>query len=222
MAPSEARVPSPPRTRIVVADAHPIVREGLRRLFEHSGDMELVGEADDATDLVALCRVHHAHVLLLDASVPGPGFLETLRVLRRELPELWVLVTSEQPEERVAPRALEAGAVGCLSKKDSPQAILEAIRRVRKGSAYISDAVANRIAARVYGRGPRAITDLLSPREYQIFLMLGQGASVTQIANTLGLSPKTVSTHRARILEKTKLSGNTAIIRFVLEHQLVE
>lgn len=210
------------RTRIVVADDHPVVREGFRRLFEQAVDMELVGDADDASDLLALCRERRADVLLLDISVPGPGFLETLRVLRRGLPELRVLVMSEQPEESFGLRALEAGAAGCLSKKISSQAILHAIRRVRNGSPYVSNAIANKLAAKVYGRGPHGITDLLSPREYQIFLMLGQAASVTEIANTLGLSPKTVSTHRARILEKTKLPGNAAIIRFVLEHRLIE
>lgn len=215
-------VPASSRIRVVVADDHPVVREGFRRLFEHAVDMELVGECDDASALPAFCLEHGANVLLLDISMPGPGFLETLRRLRTELPELQVLVMSFHPEESFGVRSLEAGAAGYLSKKSSPQVVLNAIRRVRNGQLYVSDAIGTKLAARLSGKTPTSIEDLLSPREYQVFLMLGQGASVTEIANTLNLSPKTVSTHRARILEKTKLPNNAAIIRFVVENGLTE
>jgi len=219
---SERDVPARPPIRIVVADEHPVVREGFRHLIERAAGMELVGECDGASELPALCLEGGADVLLLGISVAGPGFLETLRRLRAELPELRVLVVSIHPEESFGLRALEAGAAGYLSKKSSPQILLNAIRRVRNGQLYVSEDIASRLAGRLYGREPPCVTDSLSPREYQIFLMLGQGASVTAIANTLGLSPKTVSTHRARILEKTKLQNNAAIIRFVVEHGLTE
>lgn len=207
--------------RIVVADDQPVVREGFRRIFDLASDLDLVGETHEAIRLLDLCRERRADVLLLGISIPGPGFLETLRLLRSELPRMRVLAIGASLEEGFGVEALKAGAAGYLSKRSSPEVVLHAIRRVRDGKLYVSETVANRLAE-LHGPGASGVTDRLSPREYQVFLMLGEGLTVGEIAKTLGLSPKTISTHRAHILAKTKLASNAAIVRFVLEHRLME
>lgn len=204
------------KLRVLVADDHPVVREGLRRIIERTGDLRLVGETGEADTLIDLCRSVTPNVVLLDVSMPGPGFLHTLRRFRNELPQVRVLVLSVHPERELATRALGAGAAGYVSKERAPDLLADAIRQAMEGTGYLSQS-----ARGIRGR-ELSITDRLSPREYEIFLMLGAGRTVSEIATILGLSPKTVSTHRARILEKSGLSSNAAIIRFAVANHLVE
>ena len=202
--------------RILIADDHPVVREGLSRIIERNDDMVLVGETGRGDALLDLCRATRPNVVLLDVSMPGPGFLLTLRSLRSELPHVRVLVLSVHPAVDFASRAIEAGASGYVSKEHASEVLAEAIRQVMSGKPYLSPSVPAAEEAR------HSITSRLSPREYEIFLMLGAGQRVSEIATLLDLSPKTVSTHRARILEKTGLRSNAAIIRYAIANQLVE
>lgn len=210
------------RLAVLIADDHPIVREGLRRIVERTSDLVVVGEASDASTLIDLCQSLAPRVVLLDISMPGPGFLETLRRFRDELTEVRVLVLSVHPEVEFGFRALEAGAAGFVSKERAPELLEEAIRCVADGRRFVSEALVQKLAQRNEGTAAESITERLSPREYEVFLMLGAGRSVTQIASALDLSPKTVSTHRARILEKTGLRSTAEIIRFAVGNQLVE
>ncbi|MDJ0847907.1 MAG: response regulator transcription factor [Myxococcota bacterium] len=204
------------KLRILIADDHPVVREGLSRIIERNGDMSLVGETGRGDALLDLCRSARPDVVLLDVSMPGPGFLHTLRSLRSGLPHVRVLVLSVHPAVDFASRALEAGASGYVSKEHAPEVLAEAIRQVMAGKPYLSP------SPTAQGQDERSITSRLSPREYEIFLMLGAGQRVSEIATLLDLSPKTVSTHRARILEKTGLRTNAAIIRYAIANHLVE
>lgn len=205
---------------VAIADDHPVVREGLQRIIADSKGMRLVGAVANGCEIVGMCQRVEPEVLLLDISMPGPGFLATLKEVNELLPKPRVLVLSVHAEEQFAIRCLQAGAAGYLTKDRSPEALGEAIRCVAKGERYISQPTAQKLAERLGGGDALAIHERLSPREYEIFLFLGSGRSVSAIARELGLSPKTVSTHRARMLAKTKLSSNAEIIRFVVEHRL--
>jgi two-component system, NarL family, invasion response regulator UvrY len=207
---------------LFIADDHPIVREGIKRIISECVDMRVVGEAIDGHDLLAKIRHETPDVLLLDVSMPGPGFLQTMRRLRADDPTLKVLVLSVYPEDHYAVRALKAGAAGYLTKDHSPQELSDAIRQVCRGRKYITASLAEKLAGQLESEIQRPVHEYLSDREYQIFAMLGAGKSVTEIAAQLAISPKTVSTYRTRILAKTSLSNNADIIRYAVQNGLVE
>ena len=208
--------------RLIVADDHPVVREGLKRIISEQADMELVAEAVDANEALHQAQEIEADVLLLDISMPGPGFLETLRRIRLKQPRLRVLVLSMHGEEHYAVRALRVGASGYLTKERSPQELSAAIRRVHRGRKYLSVEVAERLAWELEAGVGKQPHELLSDREYQIFLMLGAAKSVTGIAGELNLSPKTVSTYRSRILAKMQLRSNAELIRYAIQNGIAE
>jgi two-component system, NarL family, invasion response regulator UvrY len=204
--------------RLYVADDHPIVREGLKRIIADSSDMRVVGEAAHGTQVLAEVD-NHVDVLLLDISMPGPGLLTLIRQLRGRLPNLRILVLSVQPEELYAVRALRAGAAGYLTKDQSPAELAGAIRRVHGGGRYVSAALAEVLAARV-AETESLPHEALSNREYEVLALLGTGMSIKDIAERLSLSAKSISTYRARILEKTGLTNTAELIRYAVEHDI--
>jgi DNA-binding NarL/FixJ family response regulator len=204
--------------RLYIADDHPIVREGLKRIIADSGDIEVVGEASDGDQALAEIGPH-VDVLLLDISMPGPGLLELIRRVRLEQPRVRILVLSVQPEELYAVRALRAGASGYLTKDQSPAELAGAIRRVHAGRKYVSPGLAEVLAAGLEAGEPPP-QEMLSNREYQVLALLAEGLSVKEIASRLSLSSKSVSTYRGRILEKTGLKSTAELIRFALEHDI--
>jgi len=206
--------------RIVLADDHPVVREGLTRIVQQSPDFEVVGTVAHAGKVLDLCKVEHPDVLLLDISMPGPAVFETLRRLREEAAEVRVLILSWHPEEQYALQCLEAGASGYVTKECSPDELLHAVRHVARGQRFVSESAASQLAGRLLREEGVPIHQRLSPREFEVFLLLGQGLSVGQIASRLDISPKTVSTHRTHILEKADLETNADIIRYVVEQGL--
>lgn len=210
------------RIRVAIADDHPIVREGLQRIVNACADLEVIAEVASGDDVVDTCVDLRPDVLLLDISMPGPGFLEVLRQLGQTDAGTAVLVLSMHPEETFASRALEAGAAGYLNKQRSVDALADAIRAVASGRTFFDGTVATRPAAEARYASQAAPESRLSPREFQIFLLLGSGMRVTEIASRLDLSPKTISTHRARILEKTRLKSNAAIVRYVAGQGLLD
>lgn len=201
------------RIRIAVADDHPIVRQGIRGILEPCPDLEIAGEAASGDEVEELCDRLQPDVLLLDVSMPGRGFFEVLRALGRKPGGPAVLVFSMHTDSIYARRAFEAGAAGYLSKPRSLELLPKAIRAVAGGGTFSGEYP----GPETTGGAPdeRAPHSRLSSREFQIFLMLGEGMRVVEIAAKLGRSPKTVSTHRARILEKMKLDSNAAIVRYV-------
>jgi len=210
-------------TRLLIADDHPIVREGLRRVVEDApgGTITVAGEASDGNEVLAKAESLKPDVVLLDITMPGPGFVETIQRLKALRPQIRILVLSVQPEDQFAVRALKAGASGYVSKNLSPEHLVTAIHEVTRGGRYISPTLAQRLAAAVADGADRPPHEGLSAREYQVLCLLGAGKSVKEIAAVMELSVKTVSTYRARILEKTTLKSNAEIIRYTLEHGLV-
>ena len=209
------------RIRLLLADDHPVVREGLKRVLDAHEDLEVAGEAGDADTLVALCREVAAEVLVMDVEMPGPGFLHTLKRVQAHAPGLGILVLSMHAEAHFAVRVLRLGVAGFLNKADTLSLLPEAVRRIAAGHRFVTPAVAEYLADEAAtGNVGAAPHETLTTREYEVFVLLGSGLSVVEAAARLRISPKTVGTHRARILDKTGLTGNAAIIRYVLEHRL--
>jgi len=212
---------APVKIRIFIADDHPIVRQGLRRIVEADPGMVISGEADAAAALLAGLETKATDLVLLDVSMPGGLFLETLKELRTRHPTIRVLALSVHPEDEWAVRALRAGASGYLTKDHSPEQLLEAIRRVYRGGKYVSPSLAERLASQLDGGGQRAPHELLSDREFEVMRRLGSGLTISQIASELALSAKTVSTYRARILEKMAVATNADLVRYAARHGLI-
>ena len=208
--------------RLLVADDHEMLREGLKYVVSHSRDISVVGEADDAESTLRLCRTTPADVLLLDVSMPGPGVLDTIKSIKAIQPELKILVLSVHPEEQYARRVLAAGADGYLTKNHSSRELASAVRQVKSGRKYLTQSLAQELALDlVRGRKANDAHEMLSNREYQTLLQLGAGKGVQEIAAALNLSPKTVRTYRARIMEKMNLKSTAEIIFYVLDRKLI-
>jgi two-component system, NarL family, invasion response regulator UvrY len=210
-----------PAIRIFIADDHPIVRQGLRRMVEADPGLAISGEAGDTATLLAALEKTATDLVLLDVSMPGGPFLDTLRTLRERHPSIRVLVLSVHPEDQWAVRALKAGASGYLTKDHSPDQLLEAIRRVYRGGKYVSPTLAEQLATHLDAAGQRAPHELLSDREFEVMRRLGSGLTVSQIASELAISAKTVSTYRARILEKMAVASNADLVRYAARYGLI-
>lgn len=206
--------------RLLIADDHPIVREGLRRIAGDQPGISVVAEASSADEALLRVKDTAIDVVLLDVSMPGPSFIDVLQEIRREHPSIRVLVLSVHPEDQWAVRALRAGAAGYLTKDHSPEQLIEAIRKVYRGGKYVSAALAERLASGLETGSAIAPHESLSDREFEVMQALGTGLSVKDVAGGLKLSPKTVSTYRARILEKMQMETNADLVRYVNDHGL--
>ena len=208
--------------RIFIVDDHPIVRAGLRRIAEDDRGITVTGEASSGDEALDALRGQVADVVLLDVSMPGAPFTETLRRLRETHPTVRVLVLSAHPEDQWAVRALRGGASGYLTKDHSPEQLLDAIRRVHRGGRYVSPTLAERLAAQLGHEFVGAPHEQLSDREFDVLRGLGTGRSVKEIAAAMGLSPKTVSTYRTRLMEKLGFATNADLVRYSAEHGLID
>jgi two-component system, NarL family, invasion response regulator UvrY len=207
--------------RLIIADDHPIVREGLRYVVAQSRDIQVVAEAAEGDEAIRIGKDVAADVLLLDVAMPGPGVFEVISELKAARPRLRILVLSVHAEEHYGRRILKAGADGYLTKNYSSQVLAAAIRQVHTGHKYISPTLAEELAldlARDHEGQPH---ETLSNREYQVLLQLGSGRSIAQIAEQLGLSEKTVRTYRSRIMEKAGFKSTAEMIFYVLQRGLV-
>ncbi|HET7248823.1 MAG TPA: response regulator transcription factor [Gemmatimonadales bacterium] len=206
--------------RVVIADDHPLVRAGLRQVLADEPGIEVVGEAADGDETVAVLRATEPDVVLLDITMPGAPFPGLLRLLRSAFPRVDVLIVTMHGEDQFAVRAMKEGAAGYLTKQQPPQEVINAIRQIASGGRYLTAAVAERAAAALDGNAQRLPHERVSRREYEVLCMIGLGKSVKQIAIELGVSPKTVSTHRARLLRKMRLKTSAELIRYVLQYGL--
>jgi DNA-binding NarL/FixJ family response regulator len=207
--------------RLLVADDHPIVREGLRRIVADHPGLQVVAEVAHGDEVAATVARTVVDVVLLDISMPGPGFLNVLERLRTEHPRVPVLVLSVHPEDQYAVRALRAGAAGYLTKDHSPEQLVEAIRKVHRGGRFVSPTLAERLASDIATGRAAAPHESLSDREYEVLCLLGSGRTVKEIAGELNLSPKTVSTYRGRLLEKMRSCNNADLVRYAAQHGLI-
>ncbi len=204
--------------RILVADDHAIVRRGLVEVVSEAYDMEVTAEAATGDEVLGLAVRQEFDVVVLDISMPGRSGLDALAQLRRVRPELAVLVLSVHPEEQYALRVLRMGAAGYVCKDRAPEELVRAIRTVARGRRHVPAGVAE---AAVAGDATVAAHDRLSPREFEVLRLLGSGKAVGGIAAELNLSVKTVSTYRARLLEKMRMETTAELIRYAVEHEIV-
>jgi DNA-binding NarL/FixJ family response regulator len=208
--------------RIIVADDHTIVREGLKQLLSATSDLSVVGEARNGHEVLERVRALDFDVLLLDMSMPGKSGIELIKQVRAEKPKLRVLVLSMHEEEQYAVRAIKAGASGYLTKESATAQLVSAIRKVAGGGAFITDSVAQQLALGAMPQTEGPPHGALSDREFQVFRELVSGKAVTDIAAELNLSVKTVSTHKARIMQKMNMSNPAELIRYAIHHRLVD
>jgi two-component system invasion response regulator UvrY len=208
--------------RIIVADDHPIVRAGLREIIARERDMSIAAEAQTSQEVFEALARHPADVLILDVMMPGRGGMEVVKLLRQERPELPVLILSVFPEDQLAVRALRAGAAGYLTKDSATAELVGAIRKVVGGGKYVSPSVAEKLARELSGNLGQAPHEKLSDREYQILRMIVKGRTVSDIAEELALSVKTISTYRTRMMEKLNVKTTADLVRYALAERLVE
>jgi DNA-binding NarL/FixJ family response regulator len=208
--------------RVLIVDDHAVVRAGLRQILEETGEIAVTGEAANGAALIEMVRREEFDLVILDISMPGRGGVEILPRLKSEKPHLPVLILSTYPEEQYAVRLIKAGASGYLSKESAPEMLVQAVRQIARGGRYISPTVAELLAGQLAGGSGAAAHEQLSNREYEVMRLLGAGKTVTEVAEKLSLSVKTVSTYRARLLEKLGLQNNADLIRYVIENRLAD
>jgi len=208
--------------RVLVADDHPLIRSGLKQILAQEPDVAVLGEAEDSEQLLDRIEEQGWDIVLLDITMPGRGGLDALREIRRRKPGLPVLVLSMLAEEQFAVRAIKAGASGYLSKTDPPTEIVRAIRKVVSGKKYVSATLAETLANAVESGNERPPHESLSDREFQVMSKLASGKTVSQIAAEISLSVKTVSTYRARVLEKMNMRTNAELTRYAIQNGLVD
>jgi DNA-binding NarL/FixJ family response regulator len=209
--------------KILIADDHPVVRQGLRQILAAEPDMVVVGEAKNAIETLDLARKLDWDVVIIDYSMPGRGGLDLLKDLKLAYPQRPVLVLSMHPEDSTAVSVLRAGGAGYVSKECASEELTIAIRKAVSGKRYVSATLAERLALEIGGGDSKKLPhESLSDREYRVMWLIASGKSIKDIAEELMLSPNTISTYRARILKKLNLENNAALVRYAISHQLME
>ncbi len=207
--------------RIIIADDHALIREGLRKVFSREKDIELVATAKDASEAAQLCAKHDVDVFIVDFNMPGRSGLELIARLKTLRPKLAVLVLSMMPERDVAVRAFKVGAAGFVSKESASDEIVNAVRKVATGARYVSPAVAEQLAQNLDANTHDVAHDALSDRELQVVRLIASGKRTREISEQLSLSISTIATYRRRIAEKLNLRSDVEITRYAIEHNLI-
>ncbi len=207
--------------KIIIVDDHPIVRRGLKQIIAEEYDMEVVGEAESAQEALALVRRIDCDAVVLDITMPGRNGIDLLKQLKYEYPKLPILILSVHEEEQYASRVIKVGASGYLTKDSAPDALVKAIRKVTSGGKYVSPLLAEKL---VFGLEAfeRPLHEKLTVREFQVMCMLASGKAVKEIAEDLCLSAKTVSTYRARTLQKMQMKNNAELVAYAVKNRIVE
>jgi DNA-binding NarL/FixJ family response regulator len=208
--------------KVLVADDHAVVRRGLRQILAETPDILVGGEAANGGDAMRLVRDERWDAVVLDINLGGANGLELLAEIKREKPLLPVLILTVYSEEQYALRAVRAGAAGFLTKESAPEKLIEALRKVASGGRYVTAEVAERLATFIASKHEGAPHEALSNREFQIVKLIASGKTVSQVASELGLSVKTVSTHRTRILQKMGMKTNAELTHYAVKNKLVE
>jgi len=208
--------------KILIADDHPMIREGLKKTLRDEIDFKVVGEAKNGREVLSFVAENELSIVLMDLSMPELSGLEVLKELRRHRPKLPVLILSMHPEDRFGVRALRAGASGYLTKESAPLELVNAIRRIINGGKYITQSLADKIADEILIDSNQPPHKTLSDREYQILYMIAQGKSIMEISEALSLSLNTIHTYRTRLLEKMNMKSNAELTQYAIRNNLVE
>jgi len=208
--------------RLLIADDHAIFREGLKHILEEHPDIIVADEAKNGQEVLDNIWKREYDMVLLDIGMPGMPAIEVLKKVKNDKPRLPILVLSMYPEEQYAVRVIKAGASGYLTKESAPEELITAIRKITAGRKYITSSVAEKLAAEVEPDAARPAHHTLSDREFEVFRLIASGKTVTQVADALFLSVKTISTYRSRILEKMKMKTNAELMHYALKHHMIE
>jgi DNA-binding NarL/FixJ family response regulator len=207
--------------KILLVDDHTIVRKGIRQLLDDISDIQVAGEAKNAEEMFNMLNERDYNIVVLDISLPGRSGVDALKQLKTIKPNLPVLILSMHPESQYALRVMKSGASGYLTKESAPEELINAIRKINKGKKYISANLAEELANFLNGSSSKLPHHKLTDREYEVMIKIAEGKSLTDIANHLSLSVKTISTYRSRILSKMNLSSNSALIKYAMENELL-
>ena len=207
--------------RVITVDDHPVVRRGLKQIIAAEQDLQVVGEAENAREAIRVIRHTPCDAVVLDITLPDASGLDVLSRLKSERPTLPVLIMSIHDEEQYALRVLKAGASGYLMKNSIPEELIKAIRKITSGGKYISPSIAERLASELASPG-KSLHEKLSDREFQIMCLIASGKSLKEIGGALCISGKTVSSYRARILEKMNMKTNAGLVGYALQNKLIE
>ena len=208
--------------RILVADDHAVVRQGIKQIVADAPDMQVVDEASSGPEVLNKVKGNDYDLVLLDVTMPGSSGLQTLAELKSLRPELRVLILSIHPEEQYALRALKLGASGYLTKESAPTELLTAIRQASLGTTYVSSSLAKQLAWQLVHGGGKLLHQTLSDREYEVLCMIASGKTVKEIAEELCLAAKTIGTYRTRLLKKMGMKNDAELIRYAILNQLVD
>ncbi len=208
--------------KILIADDHAVVRRGLRQIINDEPDFEVVAEAQNGQEVLDKLENIDCNVVVLDITMPDKNGLAVLQEVKATRPRLPILILSMHPEDQFALRALKLGASGYLTKESAPEELVGALRKVVSGGKYISSTLAEQLVAEIGSDSPRPSPERLSEREFQVLRMIAQGKTISQIAEEMGLSVKTVSTYRTRLLLKMKMKTNAELVRYAVQHGLVD
>ena len=208
--------------KVLIADDHPVVREGLKQIISKDDDINIAGEALNCYEVIELVEKEDWDVVVMDLNMPGKDGLELLKDLKSLKPELPILILSVFPEEQIGVRTFKLGASGYMNKETAPKELVNAIKKIYNGGKYISAALAEKLVAGLEEGSDKNPHDLLSDREFQVLRLIASGKDVDEIAEELFISVKTVRTYRDRILEKLKLKNNVEIAHYALKNRLLE
>jgi DNA-binding NarL/FixJ family response regulator len=209
-------------TKVLLADDHALVRDGLRHILEGTSGFEVVGEAYDGPTTISLVRSTPADLLVLDLSMPGRNGIELVKQIKDELPTLRVLVLTMHAEQQYAVRAFKAGASGYLTKESASKELVSALTKISAGGVYVSLSMAERLAQSLNEPTDMLPHQRLSDREFDVFRRIAAGQTISEIAHELCVSAKTVSTYKTRILEKMQMPHEAALVRYAIQHKLFE
>ena len=208
--------------KVLIADDHALIRKGLKQLLDDTDDMRVIGEAENGMQAIHMVEENDYDVVLLDISMPDKHGVEVLKQLKINRPQLPVLMLSMHPEEQYALRSMKAGAAGYLNKQSAPLQLVTAIRQVASGKKYISTELAEQLANGLSQGYQELLHQTLSNREYQTLCLMASGKKLSEMADIMSLSPKTVSVYRSRLLEKMKLKNNAEAIHYAISNHLIE
>jgi len=208
--------------KILLADDHSIVRAGLRKILEKETDLHIIGEAENASEVLEFVKNNDCDFITLDINMPGASGLDVLKEVKKIKPKIKVLILSIYPENSFAISAFELGASGYLTKDSTPKELVKAIRKISAGRKYVSEEMTEKLVSRVELKQDKLLHEKLSRRELQVLLLIGEGKTSSEIAEKLCLSENTIATYRARILEKMNMRSSAALIHYVIKNNLLE